>query len=107
MDDVSKSVTFLTTFHERSYKNCISGYFKQVICNKIDIALLDLDIHSGLGGFPSMRQLKKTDNNIKGILITGHSQESQAENYKDYGFSIMLEKPFSITRLDQAIRKLL
>jgi len=75
--------------------------------NKIDIALLDLDIHSGLGGFPSMRQLKKTDNNIKGILITGHSQESQAENYKDYGFSIMLEKPFSITRLDQAIRKLL
>ncbi len=75
--------------------------------NRIDIALLDLDVHSGMGGFPSMKQLKKTDKNIKGILITGHSQDCQAENYKDYGFSAMLEKPFSITKLDKAIRKLL
>jgi len=73
----------------------------------IDIALLDFDIPYGLGGFPTMEQLKKTEPNIRGLLITGHIDNIEIKKYKDYGFSDILEKPFSIKQLNKKIRKIL
>ncbi len=74
---------------------------------KIDIALLDYDIKNGLGGIATMEQLIKTDPYIKGILVTGHSDNSEIKRYQDYGFSDMLAKPFSIKQLDQKIQNLM
>ncbi len=74
---------------------------------KIQIALLDFEIHNGLGGFPTMEQLKKIDPDIKGLLITGHSDDMEIKRYKKFGFSNMIEKPFSIKQLNQKIKTLL
>lgn len=71
---------------------------------KIDIALLDYDILGGLDGFQTMEQLKKTNPCIKGILITGHSDNSEIREFRRFGFSDMLEKPFSIKALNEKIR---
>ncbi|MBU1342083.1 MAG: response regulator [Proteobacteria bacterium] len=72
---------------------------------KIDLALLDFDIHNGLGGYPTMAQLKKTDPDIRGILMTGHSDDVNIKRYKDFGFSDLIEKPFSIKQLNCKIRQ--
>ena len=81
---------------------------KAKVCNKtIDVALLDFDIQAGLGGFPTMKQIKKTDPDIMGILITGHSDGTKIKKFRDYGFTDMLEKPFSIKQLNKKIRVLL
>ncbi|WP_300457886.1 PAS domain-containing hybrid sensor histidine kinase/response regulator [Desulfobacula sp.] len=74
---------------------------------KIDIALLDFDIPNGMGGFPTMSQLKKTDPDIRGLLITGHDDDLEVKDFQQYGFSSILHKPFSITYLDDNIRHLL
>jgi len=66
---------------------------------KINVALLDYDITRGLGGFQTMKSLIEADPCIKGILITGHADNPDIQKYKKYGFSNMLEKPFSIDHL--------
>lgn len=70
----------------------------------IQLALLDFEIHNGPGGFPTMEQLKKIDPDIQGLLITGHSVNMNIQEYKKYGFSNMIEKPFSIKQLNQKIK---
>ena len=74
---------------------------------KIDMVLLDYDIKTGQDGVETMKQLIQADPGIKGIIVTGHSDNSQIKKYRDYGFSDMLEKPFSIAQLDNKIRALL
>lgn len=77
-------------------------------CNqKIDIVLLDYDIINGMGGIPTMEHLIKTDPHIRGILITGHENNTETKKYKKYGFSDMLEKPFSIQQLSRKIKEIL
>lgn len=73
----------------------------------IDIVLLDYDIKSGQDGFSAMEQIRKTDPDIRGILITGHSDHAEVRKYNDFGFSDMLEKPFSIRRLNRKIQSLM
>ncbi len=73
---------------------------------KIHIALLDFDIHHGMGGLPTMEALKKIDPDIQGLLITGHTDDMAFKGYKSSGFSAMIEKPFSITQLNEKIESL-
>ncbi len=71
---------------------------------KIDLALLDYDIKTGAGGFPTMARIKEIDPGIRGILMTGHSDYAEIQKYREFGFSDMLEKPFSIKLLDRKIK---
>lgn len=70
----------------------------------IHIALLDYEIHDTPGGYLTFAELKKMDSSIKGILITGHTDNQQTKTYKKHGFSGAIEKPFSIKQLNQKIR---
>jgi len=73
----------------------------------IDIALIDFEIQGGLGGFSTMERLMELDPAIRGLLITGHVDEIEIMNYRDFGFFDVLEKPFSIKQLNKKIRKIL
>nr|NJM03833.1 response regulator [Desulfobacula sp.] len=66
---------------------------------KKDIALLDYDVVGGLDGFQTLKELKKIDPGIIGILMSGHSDHSEIKTYRQEGFSGLLEKPFSINQL--------
>jgi CheY-like chemotaxis protein len=84
------------------------------ICNtlmasdkRIDIALLDFEVNGGLNGFQTLEHLRNIDPHIKGILMTGHTDNTEINKYRQKGFSAMLEKPFSIMQLNDKINDLL
>ena len=96
------------TFAASNGRQAIDLCKKITACGKkIDIALLDFDIRSVLGWFRTIKQLKITYPDIRGLLITGHSEDMEAKKYRSYGFTDMIEKPFSIKYLNHKIRGLL
>ena len=61
--------------------------------------IFDLTIPGGLGGMETMKVLKEIDPEIKGIVISGYSQDPVMSNPEEYGFAVALQKPYNITRL--------
>ncbi|CCK82128.1 hybrid sensor histidine kinase/response regulator [Desulfobacula toluolica] len=74
---------------------------------KIDIALLDFDIRKGQGEFSTMEELKKIDPDIKGVLITEYPDDMDEKEINCYGFTSVLDKPFSIKHLKDKITGIL
>ncbi len=73
---------------------------------KIDITLLDYDMTGGMNGFQTLEEIKKIHPRIIGVLMTGHSDHSEAKKFRQQGFSGLLEKPFSINQLKDQLESL-
>ncbi len=73
---------------------------------KIEIAILDLEVKQGMGGAETIKSLSALNPDIKAIIASGYSDDVIMENCEDYGFSLALAKPFSITTLKDALIKL-
>ncbi|MCK9224373.1 MAG: response regulator [Candidatus Muirbacterium halophilum] len=71
---------------------------------RFDFAVMDLTIKGGLGGVETMKELLHIDKNIKVIVASGYSQNDIAENYRKYGFSSIVNKPFTLNDLSEAIK---
>ncbi|MCP3875580.1 MAG: response regulator [Desulfobacteraceae bacterium] len=73
---------------------------------KINTAILDLEVKQGMGGAETIKKLLKMNPEIKAIIASGYSSDMVMENCQDYGFSLALNKPFSIETLKVALEKL-
>jgi len=58
--------------------------------------LLDLTIPGGIGGKITIQKLKELDPNVKGIVISGYSNDPIMANYQEYGFNGVAAKPFNV-----------
>ncbi|QEE16942.1 response regulator [Promethearchaeum syntrophicum] len=67
-----------------------------------NFVILDLIIPDGMGGKETLDKIRQIDPNVKIILSSGYKKEI-LENYKELGFNSMLEKPYTISELKQAI----
>jgi len=68
--------------------------------------VFDLTIPGGLGGIDAMKALKEIDPGIKGIAISGYSQDPVMSNPEQFGFSAALQKPFNISRLTHVLNSI-
>ncbi|NVN90061.1 MAG: response regulator [Desulfuromonadales bacterium] len=68
--------------------------------------ILDLSIPGGIGGKETIEMLLKIDPNVKAIVSSGYSSDPVMANYRDYGFSAVLRKPYLPQELCRVIRKL-
>ncbi|MDQ1331788.1 MAG: Histidine kinase [Thermodesulfobacteriota bacterium] len=68
--------------------------------------IFDLTIPGGLGGMDTMKVIKEMDPEIKGIVISGFSQDPVMSNPEKYGFSAALQKPFNIARLPHVLKSI-
>ncbi len=66
--------------------------------------ILDLIVRGGMGGQETIVKLKCLDPDIKAIVASGHSDEFIFTEYRQYGFSGLLRKPFKIDELELVIR---
>ncbi len=72
--------------------------------NPFDIVILDLTIPGGKGGLETIEELKKIDPNVNAIVSSGYSNDAVLSNYKKYGFSAIIKKPYRYKDLVRAIK---
>jgi len=73
----------------------------------VDLLILDMTIPGGKGGEETIRELLKINPNIKAIVASGYSEDPVMANYKDFGFTGRLLKPFDIKTLSKALSTVL
>ncbi|HHO47599.1 MAG TPA: PAS domain S-box protein [Desulfobacteraceae bacterium] len=71
-----------------------------------DAVLLDLTVPGGMGGLEAMRRLTALDQGIRAIVSSGYTDDPVMNDYRDYGFSGIVTKPYDLDRLSQALRDL-
>ena len=85
-----------------SYKNAMASG------DSFDAVIMDLTIPGGMGGEKAIRELVEIDPNVKAIVSSGYSNDPIMSNYKDYGFSAVLTKPYKdISELSQILNNVI
>ena len=72
--------------------------------NPFTVAILDLTIPGGMGGKITIKKLHKIDPEVKAIVSSGYVDDSVIAKYKEYGFSGMVAKPYTISELGKALQ---
>jgi two-component system, cell cycle sensor histidine kinase and response regulator CckA len=67
--------------------------------NPYTAVILDLTIPGGMGGKETLRKLVEIEPNIKAIVSSGYSNDPIMSEYKRYGFSGVVAKPYGAEEL--------
>jgi len=72
-----------------------------------DVVIMDLTVPGYMGGKEAIGKFIKIDPEVKAIVSSGYSNDPVMANYKKYGFSGVVTKPYDTKELAQALRKVL
>jgi PAS domain S-box-containing protein len=72
-----------------------------------DAVILDLTIPGGMGGEDAIKKLHEIDPEIKAIVSSGYSQDPIMSEYRQYGFSDVVAKPYGIKELSDVLHKVI
>jgi len=72
-----------------------------------DAVIMDLTIPGGMGGREAIRQLKKIDRKAKVIVSSGYATDPIMANFRKYGFSAVVSKPYSATEMQRVLKDVL
>lgn len=69
--------------------------------------ILDLNVPNGLGGRETIRRLHEIDPGVRAIVASADIVNPAMEHFREFGFSGMLMKPFSLDELSMTLRGVL
>ena len=72
----------------------------------MDLVLTDM-VMPEMGGRELMRELRKTDPRVKGVVITGYALEDDLRELREEGILDVVHKPFDLGTLEEAVRRAL
>ncbi len=64
---------------------------------------MDLTVPGGMGGRETLLKLVEIDPKIKAIVSSGYSNDPIMSDYKKYGFSGVVAKPYSAEELSRTL----
>ncbi|MEZ5302628.1 MAG: response regulator [Verrucomicrobiales bacterium] len=68
--------------------------------------LFDLDVRGGMGGIEAIQEIRREHPSARAIICTGYIDDEVLANYRDYGFSGVITKPFEIEKLVSLVAQL-
>lgn len=75
--------------------------------NPFKVVILDLTIAAGTGGKETIQRLIELDPEVKAIVSSGYSNDPIMANFREYGFSGIVAKPYSINELSFIVNKVM
>jgi len=68
---------------------------------------MDLTIHGGMGGKEAAARILEIDTNAVLIVSSGYSNDPVIANFRQYGFSGVVPKPFNSEELARELNRLI
>jgi len=72
-----------------------------------DAVIMDLTIPGGMGGRIAIQKLIEIDPEVKAIVSSGYSNDPVMSDFRKYGFSGVIAKPYKIKDLSEALHGML
>jgi PAS domain S-box-containing protein len=72
-----------------------------------DAVIMDLTIAGGMGGKEAVKKLIEIDPKVKAIVSSGYSKDPVMAEYKQFGFSGVIAKPFRIKDLSEVVHRVI
>ncbi len=72
-----------------------------------DLVILDLTVPGGMGGKETMQKLLEIDPAVKAIVSSGYSKDMILAEYKKFGFSGVIAKPYRVSEFSKAVKSVL
>lgn len=71
----------------------------------MDLILMDLVIPGGMGGKEAVREILRIRPEAKAIVSSGYSNDPVLANFREYGFSAAIPKPYQLKELARILNK--
>ncbi len=75
--------------------------------NTFDAVILDLTVPVGMGGLETARELIKIDPKAVLIVSSGYSDNAIMSDFRSYGFSGIVTKPYRVEDLISALKEII
>ena len=106
LKDILSKLGYRFEFSKKG-EDTIELYRKALIDgDPFDGVILDLTIQGGLGGKLTMKELRQINPKIKAIVSSGYSNDPIMSNYKSFGFSDIIIKPFNVEKISNVLYNL-
>lgn len=73
---------------------------------EFEAVILDLTIPGGMGGKEAMEKLLMIDPHVKAIVSSGYFDDSVMADFRSYGFSGVICKPYKIAELGRTLNEI-
>ena len=75
--------------------------------NSFDAIIMDLTVPGGTGGKEAILKLGEIDSKVKVIVSSGYSNDPILSDYKRFGFSGVITKPYRIEELSDVLQRVI
>ncbi len=72
-----------------------------------DAVILDLTVRGGMGGRETIKRMSELGRPVRAIVSSGFSEDAILSNYRDYGFTATLPKPYKVEELSDILGNVL
>lgn len=73
----------------------------------VDLTIMDLTVPGGMGGREAVAEILRLDPQARVIVASGYSHDPILADYRAYGFTAAIVKPFCLQELESAINRAL
>jgi CheY-like chemotaxis protein len=74
--------------------------------NPFDVVIMDLTIPGGMGGKEAVTEILAVNSAAKVLVSSGYSTDPIMTNFSEYGFAGVINKPFDLVSIREAIESI-